>query len=53
MTKVQQIVTDRKTVRGLVEFMEETVKSREEVRARKVKHFKDPKDLLNDLHSPD
>lgn len=26
MAKVQQIVTDRKTVRGLVEFMEEAVR---------------------------
>ena len=79
MAKVQEIVTDRKTVRELVEFMEEAVRegltkeeitnqvdlmldeaaqkrlrrSREEVRARKVKHFKNPKDLLDDLHSPD
>jgi len=79
MAKVQQIVTDRKTVRELVEFMEEAVregltkeeitnqvdlmldeaaqkrlrKSREEIRAGKVKHFKNPKDLLADLHSPD
>ncbi len=77
MAKTEQIVTDRKTMKELVEFMEQAVregltkeeitsqvdllldeaargrleKALKEVRKGKVKHFKDPQELLKTLRS--
>ncbi len=78
MAKAEQIVTDRKTMKELVGFMEEAVRegltkeeiasqidlmldkaarkrldrSLEEVRLGRVKRFRNPKELLDDLGSP-
>lgn len=77
MAKAEQIVTDRKTLKQLVDFMEEAVKegltkdeiasqidllldkaaqerlkqSTRDIRAGRVKHFKNPKELIESLHS--
>jgi hypothetical protein len=73
MVKAEQIVTDRKTLKQLVDFMEEAFKegltkdeiasqidllldkaaqerlkrSIKDIRAGRVKHFKNPKELIN------
>ncbi len=77
MAKAEQIVTDRKTLKELVEFMEEAVKeglTKEEIASQidllldkgarkrlrqslrdlkegRVRRFKGPKQLIEDLHS--
>ncbi len=77
MAKAEQIVTDRKTLRELVEFMEEAVKegltkkeiasqidllldkdarkrlkqSLRDLKEGRVRRFKGPKQLIEDLHS--
>ena len=76
MAKTEQIVTNRRTMKELVEFMEQAVreglskeeitsqvdllldeaakgrleKAMKEVRKGKVKHFRDPQELLKALH---
>ncbi len=75
----EQIVTDRKTLRQMIEFMEEAVRegltkeeitsqidlmldkgaqkrlkqSLKEIKEGRTKHFKDPKELIKDLHASD